>query len=401
MVEMTCDLAPDQQSKSPLPPPPSTTTTQQQFENSENFFEGAEKLLEIWFFGKEKNSSLRKIPKNELDRLMDIAGCKILQVLRTEQIDSYLLSESSLFVSDRRLILKTCGQTRPLLVISELLKLAQIYGRMDIVTNVYYSRKNFFCPQLHATFDEEISLLDGFFEGGTAYCMGPLNQDRWYLYTLTSSPPKAIIAAHQPKLPDHTLELQMTGIPADVLRIYSWAECPNGAAECTKRSGILDLLPRETLIQDELFKPVGYSMNGVIDHDEYVTIHITPEPEFCYASFETNHRRGCLFEQTRKVLNIYKPARFILTLFASKLSVEARASQQRFWKEELEGYKRASVQMLRLQQDKVLFALFVRDNTQEENDSSYFYDQENVQLKNNTQVMTKGGNDDGRCNEPR
>uniref|UniRef100_A0A915LQJ4 Adenosylmethionine decarboxylase n=1 Tax=Meloidogyne javanica TaxID=6303 RepID=A0A915LQJ4_MELJA len=367
MVEMTCDLAPDQQSKSSPPP---STIIQQQFENSENFFEGAEKLLEIWFFGKEKNSSLRKIPKSELDRLMDIAGCKILQILRTEQIDSYLLSESSLFVSDRRLILKTCGQTRPLLVISELLKLAQIYGRMDIVTNVYYSRKNFFCPQLHAT----------------------------YLYTLTSSPPKAIIAAHHPKLPDHTLELQMTGIPAEVLRIYSWAECPSGAAECTKRSGILDLLPRETLIQDELFKPVG--MNGVIDHDEYVTIHITPEPEFCYASFETNHRRGCLFEQTRKVLNIYKPTRFILTLFASKLSVEARASQQRFWKEELEGYKRASVQMLRLQQDKVLFALFVRDNTQEENDSSYFYDQENVQLKN-TQVKTKGGNDDGRCNEPR
>ena len=53
-------------------------------------------------------------------------------------------------------------------------------------------------------------------------------------------------------------------------------------------------------------------MNGVIDHDEYVTIHVTPEPEFCYVSFETNHRRGCLFEQTRKVLNIYKFEIFFL-----------------------------------------------------------------------------------------
>jgi hypothetical protein len=34
---------------------------------------------------------------------------------------------------------------------------------------VYYSRKNFFRPQLqpqlHATFDEEINHLDGFFQG--------------------------------------------------------------------------------------------------------------------------------------------------------------------------------------------------------------------------------------------
>ncbi|KAF7634930.1 hypothetical protein Mgra_00005674 [Meloidogyne graminicola] len=328
---------------------------------------------------------------------MDIAGCKILQVLCTEEIDSYLLSESSLFVSDRRLILKTCGQTRPLLVIGELLKMARIYAKMEIVTNVYYSRKNFFCPQLHATFDEEISLLDGFFEGGTAYCMGPLNQDRWYLYTLASIP-RAIIPP-PPKLPDHTLELQMTGIPSDHLRVYSWAECPNGAAECTRRSGILDLLPRETLVQDELFKPVGYSMNGVVDFDEYVTIHVTPEPEFCYVSFETNHRRGCLFEQTKKVLNIYRPSRFILTLFASKFSFEARASQQRFWKEELDGYKQVSVQMLRLQQDKLLFALFVREDNEE--NESFFYEQENVQNKINNLIKTKSEENDGRYNEPR
>jgi hypothetical protein len=90
MVEMTCDLAPDQTLKSPII---STKIEKQQnnYENSEHFFEGAEKLLEIWFFSKEKNASLRKIPKNELDKLMDIAGCKILQVLKSEQIDSYLL----------------------------------------------------------------------------------------------------------------------------------------------------------------------------------------------------------------------------------------------------------------------------------------------------------------------
>ena len=47
-------------------------------------------------------------------------------------------------------------------------------------------------------------------------------------------------------------------------------------------------------------------MNGVPARDEYVTIHVTPEPEFCYASFETNHTKGCLYEQTMKVLELYR-----------------------------------------------------------------------------------------------
>lgn len=49
-----------------------------------------------------------------------------------------------------------------------------------------------------------------------------------HLYTLTA--PKAAPL----NFSDHTLELQMTGMPAEVLRVYSWAECPDGARECTK-----------------------------------------------------------------------------------------------------------------------------------------------------------------------
>lgn len=57
----------------------------------------------------------------------------------------------------------------------------------------------------------------------------------------------------------------------------------------------------------ELFEPVGYSMNGLIpDSDQYITIHITPEPEFSYISFETNQRRQCLYKQITKVLECFK-----------------------------------------------------------------------------------------------
>ena len=57
--------------------------------------------------------------------------------------------------------------------------------------------------------------------------------------------------------------------------------------EATKRSGIDLLLPGSS-IDGFLFNPCGYSCNGLLD-DTYFTIHITPEPECSFVSFETNY----------------------------------------------------------------------------------------------------------------
>jgi S-adenosylmethionine decarboxylase len=156
----------------------------------------------------------------------------------------------------------------------------------------------------------------------------------------------------------------MTDIPSEVLQVYSKAECKDGK-ECTMRSGINKILPVGTEVHSELFDPVGYSMNGLIpDSDEYVTIHVTPEKEFCYVSFETNQRRGCLHKQTMKVLDCFKlvliqdlmrctsffrPNKFLLTLFANEESSNAKESQSKIWNQEIPGYKRTNLQFLRLQ----------------------------------------------------
>lgn len=58
------------------------------------------------------------------------------------------------------------------------------------------------------------------------------------------------------------------------------------AAKVTELSGIGDLFPGAH-IDDFLFNPCGYSMNGVLG-DGYFTIHITPQPEYSYVSFETD-----------------------------------------------------------------------------------------------------------------
>ncbi|VDM73613.1 unnamed protein product [Strongylus vulgaris] len=58
----------------------------------EYFFEGAEKLLELWFGNKNtKDASLRLIPRFELDAMLDIARCKVLHSAHTDYLDSYVL----------------------------------------------------------------------------------------------------------------------------------------------------------------------------------------------------------------------------------------------------------------------------------------------------------------------
>lgn len=46
--------------------------------------------------------------------------------------------------------------------------------------------------------------------------------------------------------------------------------------------------------------------------DHYVTIHVTPEPEFSYVSFETNQDLWDLYKQANKVLECFKSVLLLL-----------------------------------------------------------------------------------------
>ncbi|GMT27393.1 hypothetical protein PFISCL1PPCAC_18690 [Pristionchus fissidentatus] len=335
------------------------------------FFEGAEKLLEVWFGSSlevdgvaeadTKNGaslSLRSIPRQEWDALCELAACRILHAMSNECMDSYVLSESSLFVSDRRVILKTCGSTKLLATISRLLELAETYSGLDQVVNVYYSRKNFarpdLQPKLYRSFDAEMDYLDRFFDESSAYCLGSMKSDRWYLYT--SSLPQAPITCA-----DHTLEILMTEMPQHVLDLFTREACEDGP-DCTKKTGIDRIMPPGTAIHEELFDPCGYSMNALVPNsDKYATIHVTPEPAFSYASFETNQDHICLFAQTKRVLECFQPQKFLLTIFSNEHSESAKATQQQLWEKEMLGYRRTSIQFVRLETDETLvYAHYVR-----------------------------------------
>jgi len=92
--------------------------------------------------------------------------------------------------------------------------------------------------------------------GGEAYCMGSPETECWYLYILTRDK-----ALQDPPEADQTLEILMTDLDMDVMSIFTKDVC-SSADEATRKSGIDKLIPN-MMIDDFLFEPCGYSMNGL------------------------------------------------------------------------------------------------------------------------------------------
>ncbi|CAB3230209.1 unnamed protein product [Arctia plantaginis] len=303
-------------------------------ENNEQFFEGVEKLIEIWFTP-AKNADLRKITRQQWENVLKIVRCEIISFTQSELVDAYVLSESSMFVSRRRWILKTCGTTTPLRCVRAVLSLARDVAGHSRVHNVFYSRREFARPaaqlQPHDNFDSEVKLLDSFFGDGRAYIMGP-EKDCWYLYTLlplegtVDALEKEHCAANELLEPDQTIEILMSDLDPAVMEIFTRQYSAN-AAQATRESGIDKIIPG-MVIDDFLFDPCGYSMNGVAKDGCYMTIHITPEPACSYVSFESNVPVSCYEEVITRVLQAFRPNKFVLTVFATPDSPGAEAARQ-------------------------------------------------------------------------
>jgi len=86
-----------------------------------------------------------------------------------------------------------------------------------------------------------------------------------------------------------------------------------------KKSGIDKLFPNAKIF-DYLFEPCGYSMNGLLPDGHYFTIHITPEPDFSYVSFETNVPYNQYQELTRQILKMFNPGKFTTTIFSGTVN---------------------------------------------------------------------------------
>ncbi|KAH8397902.1 hypothetical protein KR222_005959 [Zaprionus bogoriensis] len=350
----------------------------------EHFFEGVEKLLEVWF---DESSipagDLRNIGRGAWEELLCHVKCEIISFTRNEHIDAFLLSESSMFVSRRRWILKTCGTTTPLKCLELLLQLAKVEG-YSVISDIFYSRKNFTRPEAqnspHKGFYEEVTYLDSIFPEGRSYCLGSINQECWYLYTfsrpeaktlpaLTAEPNEKLAAAHANVVvdadadadadPDQTIEILMQNLDKQVMATFSKSRFSEGR-EVTIDSGIDRLLP-DMLIDDFLFDPCGYSMNGINARGEYMTIHITPEDKFSYVSFESNVALDNYTALINQVIGTFKPGKFIVTIFANKSSLAYETMKELETKySTLSNWRRTDMQCCNFPSYNLLFAQYSR-----------------------------------------
>lgn len=294
-------------------------------------FEGYEKRLELNFFepsifADPSGLGLRALSRSQIDEILKPAECTIVSSLSNDHLDSYVLSESSLFVYPYKIIIKTCGTTKLLLAIPAILDLANSLSLS--VKSVMYTRGSFICPGAqsfpHRSFTEEVGVLDKYFGnlgcGGRAYVMGSSdNTQKWHVYSASAE--KSADYGD----PGYTLEMCMTSLDKEKASVF-FRENGRTASVMTEASGIRKILP-ESEICDFDFDPCGYSMNS-IEGGAISTIHVTPEDGFSYASFEAvgyDLNVLGLGKLLERVLACFEPAEFSMALHSESISMDVGA----------------------------------------------------------------------------
>ncbi|XAR65352.1 Adenosylmethionine decarboxylase [Bertholletia excelsa] len=284
-------------------------------------FEGHEKRLEISFFqpslfADPKGRGLRSLSKAQLDEILEPAECTIVSALSNDLVDSYVLSESSLFVYPYKIIIKTCGTTKLLQSIPPILKLADLLSLT--VRSVRYTRGSFIFPAAqsypHRSFTEEVSVLDTYFEklgsGSIAYVLGSFDKlQKWHVYSASA---ENLCSGESV----YTVEMCMTSLNKEKSSVF-YKDQSGSASVMTHTSGISKILPHSQICDFE-FDPCGYSMNA-IEGAAISTIHVTPEEGFSYASFETvgyDPKVVGLDLMVERVLSCFHPSEFSIAVHA-------------------------------------------------------------------------------------
>ncbi|XP_045412533.1 S-adenosylmethionine decarboxylase proenzyme-like [Lemur catta] len=173
-----------------------------------------------------------------------------------------------------------------------------------------------------------------------------------YLYLL-DFPESGVISQ-----PDQTLEILMSELDPAVMDQFCMKDGVT-AKDVTRESGIRDLIPSFVIDVQSLWVIDGWNkLDGT-----YWTIHITPEPEFSYVRFETNLSQTSCDELIRKVVEVFKPGKFVTTLFVNQSSKcrTMLASPQK-----IEGFKRLDCQSAMFNDYNFVFTSFAKKQQQQQ-----------------------------------
>ncbi len=264
-------------------------------------FEGTEKKIDIIL-----NSPINHLRDNhngKWDNVVRASWARIISQIATKYLDAYLLSESSLFVWEDRVLMITCGKTR---LINAFPEIIQITGTGS-VSHIFYKRKNLQFPKEQpSNFQDETAILNEFFPG-RYYRLGPNDHDHVHLFHTSPGPVN--------NNADVTLHVQMHDLSKPVINLFN-----TSAKNTTVLSQIVSCIEQfmPGMITDHhFFSPLGFSLNAILN-DKYMAVHVTPQSENSYASLETNLITSNYTDLINSVLSIFSPEKFSLVLTANR-----------------------------------------------------------------------------------
>ncbi|GJR93557.1 S-adenosylmethionine decarboxylase proenzyme 4-like protein [Tanacetum coccineum] len=256
-------------------------------------FEGFEKRLELQFSSHDPDIGvgLRKLDFKSIEQVLHEVQCTVVSALGNQHFDSYVLSESSLFVYPTMIIIKTCGTTQLLKSVQPFIHLAETLN-LHIVA-LRYTRGSFIFPQAqphpYTSFSEEVVYLEDNIPESLCYkkasvIPSKLTKHSWHVFSAGAE------EYNEDGLSGlYTVEVCMTDLDQTLARKFfrhpnDGKNGDSAGREMTEITSINRINPNAKIC-DFAFDPCGYSMNG-LDGDRYSTIHVTPEDGFSYASFE-------------------------------------------------------------------------------------------------------------------
>lgn len=234
------------------------------------------------------------------------SGAKILSKISNEKMDAYLLSESSLFVYDKYLVMITCGRTRLVQAVKKILSAI----KPTHIDAFFYERKNEVFPQYQPTdFFEDVQKLKKWFDG-QAMRFGQEDEHHVFLFSTNTT--------YTPAQDDHTMELLMHGVRSQRIDSFRRENVPLARDLVQQTPEVHSLVHGE--IDDHLFDPCGYSLNA-IDGPYYYTLHVTPEKIGNYTSFETDSQPPEKQNDMAKKVVTFEPMTFDVVLFNTQATI--------------------------------------------------------------------------------
>eukprot|EP01095_Lingulamoeba_sp_RSL-Kostka_P011570 TRINITY_DN443_c1_g7_i1.p1 TRINITY_DN443_c1_g7~~TRINITY_DN443_c1_g7_i1.p1 ORF type:complete len:473 (-),score=110.31 TRINITY_DN443_c1_g7_i1:157-1575(-) len=167
---------------------------------------------------KDERNTLRDVSKEKWEMVLEVIGCRILNKTSNKYFDAYILSESSLFVYDYKILIKTCGET---LLLTCLEMIMDILEELQLaITVLTFSRKNYLYPELqhfpHIDFQQEINFLNRYGLNGTSNSFGT-ESNNWNVYIYRDENSEYSLSS---SVSTSLIEFMMTGLDSSKMKPF-------------------------------------------------------------------------------------------------------------------------------------------------------------------------------------